>query len=206
VPKSFWGETVLKIAHLINRLPSRILRFESPMEMLSTFYPNLHTTNNIVLRIFRCVSFVHSHSQSRGKLYPNALKCVFVGYSLTQNGYKCYHPPSKKFNVLADVTFNEQESYFTTPYLQGESSIMEDKDREEMDFLLYLLSLPISKPISCSLCQILCLSPCLSLCQITCPNPCPKFPRKKIHSALENVIFGKVFTRRKVVDPEPVQV
>jgi hypothetical protein len=83
---------------------------------------------------------------------------------------------------------------------------MEDKDRKDIDFLLDLLSLPISKPISCSLCQILCLSPYLSLCQITCPNPCPKFPRKKIDSALENVIFGKVFTRRKVVDPESVQV
>jgi hypothetical protein len=87
------------------------------MEMLSTFYPNLHTTNNIVLRIFRCVSFVHIHSQSRGKLDSKALKCVFVGYCSTQKGCKCYHPPSKKFNVSADVTFNEQESYFTTPYL-----------------------------------------------------------------------------------------
>jgi hypothetical protein len=50
------------------------------------------------------------------------------------NGKLSHSFVSKKFNVSADVTFNEQESYFTTPYLQGESSIMEDKDREDMDF------------------------------------------------------------------------
>jgi transposase InsO family protein len=190
VPKSFWGEAVLTATHLINRLPSRVLGFKSPMEILSTFYPNLHTTNNLVPRIFGCVSFVHIHSQSRGKLDPRALKCVFVGYSSTQKGYKCYHPPSKKFYVSADVTFNEQESYFTTPYLQGESSIMEDKDREDRDFLLDLLSLPASKPISCS----------------PVPNPVPEIPQEKTDSALENVRFDKVFSRRKMPVPESVQV
>jgi hypothetical protein len=145
MPKSFWGEAVLKTAHLINRLPSRILRFKSPMEMLSTFYPNLYTTNNIVPKIFRCVSFVHIHSQSREKLDPKALKCVFVGYSSTQKAYKCYHPPSKKFNVLADVTFNEQESYFTTPYLQGESSMMEVRIGRIQIFYLICYQFPYLK-------------------------------------------------------------
>jgi hypothetical protein len=83
VPKSFWGEAVFKATHLINRLPSRVLGFKSPMGIVSTFYPNLHTTNNLVPRIFGCVSFVHIHSQSRGKLDQRALKCVFVGYSST---------------------------------------------------------------------------------------------------------------------------
>lgn len=45
-----------------------------------------------------------------------------------------HHPPSKKFYVLVDVAFNEQESNFTSPYLQGDNSTMEDKDMG--DFLL----------------------------------------------------------------------
>ena len=92
----FGGEAVLTATHLINYLPSKILGFKSPMGILSTFYLNLNTTNNLVPRVFGCVSFVHVHSQNKGKLDPKALKCVFVGYSSTQKGYKCYHPPSKK--------------------------------------------------------------------------------------------------------------
>ncbi|BAT89058.1 hypothetical protein VIGAN_05273900 [Vigna angularis var. angularis] len=65
------------------------------MEALSSFYPNLSTTNNLKPRVFGCISYVHIHNTDRGKLDPRALKCVFVGYSLTQKGYKCYHPPSK---------------------------------------------------------------------------------------------------------------
>ncbi|WVY99969.1 hypothetical protein V8G54_026039 [Vigna mungo] len=103
------------------------------MEALSSFYPNLSTTNNLKPRVFGCISYVHIHSMDRGKLDPRALKCVFIGYSLTQKGYKCYHPPSKKFFVSRDVTFNEQEGYFHQPYLPGES-FWEDKESSNSGF------------------------------------------------------------------------
>lgn len=126
VQKYLWGEVVLTATYLINRLPFRVLELKSPMDILSSFYQNISTTNNLVPRVFGCVSFVHIHSQGRGKLDPRALKCVFVGYSTTQKGYKCYHHPSKKLFVSRDVTFHEGETYFTQPYLQGES-FSEDK-------------------------------------------------------------------------------
>ena len=115
MPKSYWGEAVLTSAHLINKLPSSVLGFQNPTEILSQFYPTLSTTNNLIPKVFGCVSFVHIHNH--GKLDPRAIKCVFLGYSSTQKGYKCYHPSSKKNYVSADVTFNENESYFTNSYL-----------------------------------------------------------------------------------------
>lgn len=75
---------------------------------------------------------------NKGKLDPKAVKCVFVEYPSTQKGYKCYHLLFKKFYVSVDVIFNENESYFTTPYLHVESSVMEDKE----DFIL--IDLPSS--------------------------------------------------------------
>ena len=37
----------------------------------------------------------------------------FLGYSDSQKGYKCFHPPSGKYYVSMDVQFNERESYFS---------------------------------------------------------------------------------------------
>lgn len=54
---------------------------------------------------------------------PRAIKCVFVGYSSTQKGYKCF---TGTFFVSTDMTFLENESYFSSLYLQGETSSMED--------------------------------------------------------------------------------
>ena len=212
VPKSFWGEAVLTAAHLINRLPSRVLGFKSPMDILSTFYPNLHTTNNLVLWIFGCVAFVHVHNQNRGKLDPRALKCVFLGYSSTHKGYKCYHPPSKRFYVSVDVTFHEQESYFTIPYLHGENLVMEDKDREDFLFL-DLPSLPLSKqsrptnPLTETLPKLPDQpEPALpNQPELVLPDqPEPVLENSK--SASENVRFDKVFSRKKTIVPESVQV
>ena len=133
-------------------------------------------------------------------------------------------PPSKKFYVSVDVTFNEQESYFTTPYFQGENSIIKDKDG---DFLLDLSSLPMSKPVptprstmptSCSTVQ----SP-VSVSSEPKFESVPEIPENPVSvpvpeilenplenskSAIENVRFGKgkVFSRNKTAASESMQV
>ena len=86
------------------------------MEVLSSFYPYL---DKLQPGIFGSVSFWHAHSNGRKKLDPKTVKCVFLGYSTMQKGYKCYYPPSKKFFFLMNVNFNEQESYFKQPHLEG---------------------------------------------------------------------------------------
>jgi hypothetical protein len=135
VPKQYWGEAVLTAAHLINRLPSPILDFKSPTEILTTFFPHFKISNNLIPRIFGSVAFVHIHSPNRGKLDPRAIRCIFIGYSSTQKGYKCFHPSTRKFFVSSDVTFVENESFFEHPYLQREN-LSEDnaKDMFSLDF------------------------------------------------------------------------
>jgi len=51
-----------------------------------------------------------------------AIKCIFIGYASNKKGYRCYHPPSRKFFTSTDVTFDETKSFYTCPQLQGESS------------------------------------------------------------------------------------
>src|SRR5262249_46463588 len=74
------------------------------------------------LKIFVCVCFIYRINV--GKLDPKALKCIFVGYFSTQNRYKCYHIPSRKYFVSMDVTFREFEPYVQAT-LQGENQIKE---------------------------------------------------------------------------------
>jgi transposase InsO family protein len=95
VPKIFWADAVLTAAYLLNRMPSCILKGKSPFEM---FFPEKNPFS-VPPRIFGCVSFVHNHSPNRDKLDPRAHKCIFLGYSRTQKGYRCYSPSLRKHFV-----------------------------------------------------------------------------------------------------------
>ena len=138
MPKHYWGEAVLTAAYLINRLPSRNLGLKSPIQLLTQGFPNFVPTD-LCPKVFGSLVFIHNHSPHRGKLDPRALKCVFVGYSPTQKGYKCFHPPSKKFFVSADVKFVEDQSYFQNSYTQGEIDFLGGNAKE-----FYLPTLPCS--------------------------------------------------------------
>ena len=123
VPKQFWGEAVLTASYLINRMPTRVLKYETPINILKNSYPTSHHLfSSLTPRTFGCIVFVHIHSQHRSKLDPRAHKCIFLGYSPTQKGYKCYHPSTHKYFVSRDVTFFEHQSYPWENSLKGERS------------------------------------------------------------------------------------
>jgi len=135
VPKSYWGEAVLTAAYLINRVPSRVLDGQSPIEFISSFFPSVPFLSSLHSRVFGCVVFVHIHSQFHGKLDPRAVKCIFVGYASNKKGYRCYHPLSRKFFTSMDVPVDEIKSFYESPQLQGESSFeVESSESLESSF------------------------------------------------------------------------
>ena len=73
VPKVFWGDAVLTLCFLINRMPSAILHGQSPFSLI---YPST-AIFNVPPRIFGCVAFVHQSDRTISKLDPRAHKCVF---------------------------------------------------------------------------------------------------------------------------------
>ncbi|CAL5418427.1 unnamed protein product [Camellia sinensis] len=148
VPKSFWGDAVLTAAYLINRMPSSVLQFQIPIQLLPVAYP----TSSLPPRVFGCVCFVHLQPRTRGKLDPKAVRCVFIGYSATQKGYKCYDPHTRKVYVSMDVTFREAVSFFPSPPPSppGESSGMDEIADEEMAYQHELsFFLPSQRTIIC---------------------------------------------------------
>ncbi|RVX10421.1 Retrovirus-related Pol polyprotein from transposon TNT 1-94 [Vitis vinifera] len=104
VPKQLWGEAVLTATYLINRMPSRILQFKTPSQILLAAYPSARIILFIPIKVFGCTASVHIHKSQRSKLDPTATKCIFFGYSPNQKGYKCYSLTTKKFYTSMDET------------------------------------------------------------------------------------------------------
>ncbi|KAA0054133.1 Cysteine-rich RLK (RECEPTOR-like protein kinase) 8 [Cucumis melo var. makuwa] len=126
LPSYLWGDAILTAAHLINRILSRILHLQTPLECLKESYPSTDLVSEVPLRVFGCTAYVHSFGPNQTKFTPRAQTCVFVEHLLYQCGYKCFHPPSRKYFVTMDVTFCEDLLLVlcltsSVSHLQGES-------------------------------------------------------------------------------------
>ncbi|RVW76743.1 Retrovirus-related Pol polyprotein from transposon TNT 1-94 [Vitis vinifera] len=119
------GQAVLTAAYLINRMPSRVLKFQTPCQTLLKSFPTTRLISIVPPKIFGCSVFVHINQQHRSKLDPRSLKCIFLGYSSNQKGYKCYSPVTRKFYNSMDVTFFETQPYYPKNDIQGENSTQE---------------------------------------------------------------------------------
>ena len=107
VPRRFWSDAVVMACYLINRTPTRILHDKSPFEVLNKTKPSLDH-----LRVFGCVCFVHVSGDTRNKLDPTSKRAMFLGYSPTQKGYKCYVEETMRVLVSRNVKFFESTSFY----------------------------------------------------------------------------------------------
>jgi len=98
----------LLLDFLINRMPSSVLGGSIPFKYL---FPN-SPLFPLIARILGCVCFVHLFELGPDKLSLRAIFCIFMGYSRTQKGYRCYDPLTKKWLVSADIIFFESEPFF----------------------------------------------------------------------------------------------
>ncbi|XP_073261290.1 uncharacterized protein [Populus alba] len=124
VPNHYWGDAVATTVHLINCMPSRVLEFKTPLQVLST-YVSLPTILMLPPHIFGCVAYVHLHKNQCMKLDPCAICCLFLGYATHQKGYRCYDPITRHTYVTMDVAFLESDNFYSptasNSSLQGET-------------------------------------------------------------------------------------
>ena len=83
VPNHLWGHAVLDAMYLINRVPSRVLDFQTPLDVLQK-QVYLISVSKLPPKVFRCIAYVHVYSHQRSKLDACALRCVFIGYANNQ--------------------------------------------------------------------------------------------------------------------------
>ncbi|XP_015161249.1 uncharacterized protein [Solanum tuberosum] len=111
VPKLFWADAVSTSCFLINRMPSTVLVGNTPYNVL---FPN-KSLYPVEPKVFRSICYVRDVRPSVTKLDPKALKCVFLGYSRLQKGYRCYSTELGKYLLSIDVVFSETTPFFYAP-------------------------------------------------------------------------------------------
>ena len=109
VPQRFWGNAILVVCYLINHMSSSVLHGQIPHSILFPYQPLFY----LPPRVFGCVYFVHILTPGQDKLSTKATKCVFLGYSQLQRGYRCYSTYTNWYFISVDVTFFEGSSFFS---------------------------------------------------------------------------------------------
>jgi len=103
-------------------MPSSVLDDKIPHSILFSHDP-LHF---LPLKVFVSTFFVHNFSPGLDKLSPKSHKCVFLGFTRSQKGYKCFSPSLNRYFISANVTISESSLYFKScpsPFMSSSNQV-----------------------------------------------------------------------------------
>jgi len=87
LPNYFWAKAIAIIVYIMNQTPTIAVDGMTPEEKFTGKKPDVSH-----LKVFGCIAYVHVPEKNKSKLDPKAEKCIFIGYSLEQKGYRCFNP------------------------------------------------------------------------------------------------------------------
>ncbi|KAL2242389.1 UNVERIFIED_CONTAM: Retrovirus-related Pol polyprotein from transposon RE1 [Sesamum indicum] len=108
MPQKFWVESLLTATYLINRMPTAVLKWRSPYEILYNKTPEYGH-----LKTFGCLCFATNVIPHKRKFEPRALRCVFLGYAQGKKGYKVMDLSTNLIHISRDVVFHENTLPFS---------------------------------------------------------------------------------------------
>jgi hypothetical protein len=108
LPNYFWAKVVATTIYIMNRTPTVTVHGMTFKEKFTSKKPDVSH-----LIMFGCITYMHVPDKKRSKLDPKVEKCIFIGYSLEQKGYRCFDPSPRKLQVSKDVVFNEMVNWYS---------------------------------------------------------------------------------------------
>jgi hypothetical protein len=109
MPLNFWDEAFLTATRLINYLPSKVVGYKMPTELLLKEIPDYSS-----LRVFGCACWPNLRPFNSKKLEFCSKWCSFLGYSSLHKGFKCLDIPTGRVYISRDVIFDEEVFHFAT--------------------------------------------------------------------------------------------
>ncbi|XP_058192064.1 uncharacterized protein LOC131309447 [Rhododendron vialii] len=104
LPREFWAEAVACVVYLLNRCPTKSVRFKTLEEAWNSFKPSVSH-----LRVYGCIAYAKIPEARRTRLNDKGEKGIFLGYGNRIMGYKLYIPLTKKVFMSRDVIFEEEK-------------------------------------------------------------------------------------------------
>lgn len=126
LPQKFWGDCVLTATYLINKMPSVLLHWKTPYEVLFSKEPSYDN-----IRVFGCLCYALMAPKSSDKMEARGRRCVFIGYPPNQKGYKLYDLTTHTTFSSKDVVFHEH----VFPFLSAESESGAERNQTVDNFM-----------------------------------------------------------------------
>lgn len=102
LPPKYWGEAIMMATSIMNVLPSKVLKWRSPHELLYKEEPKLN-----MFKVFGCQCFYKDNNPHKDKFQPRAHKAVFLGFSPGYKGWKMLDLVDQRMVISRDVQFQE---------------------------------------------------------------------------------------------------
>jgi histone deacetylase 1/2 len=109
LPNYFWAEAVTITIYIMNQTPTTTIH---GMTLTKIFIGKKLDVSYFI--VFGCIVYVHDPDENKSKLDPKVNKCIFIGYSLKQKGYRCFNLSTRKLQVNRDVVFDKMVNWYSS--------------------------------------------------------------------------------------------
>jgi hypothetical protein len=102
LPGRYWIEVLHTATYMLNCLPTTVIQAVCPHLALFGSAPSYEH-----LHVFGYTSYPNTTTTAPHKLSPRSTRCVFLGYSVDHEGYRCLDLSTNRLIVSRHVVFNE---------------------------------------------------------------------------------------------------
>jgi hypothetical protein len=104
-------------------MPSRTISQDTPLHKLLSTQPDYTK-----MCVFGYACWPNLRAYNDKKLSFRTRQCVFIGYSVSHKGYKCFDRTTGRVYITRDVVFDENVFPFSQSTSQGEPSVQNSND------------------------------------------------------------------------------